>query len=108
MSYAHLRDMLCSGAMARFTGNARNQLFRMKLAIRARGRAMTPKAQRRLVRGHAPAERSLDAISTKPWVSGGKVQPVYELVVAHPAFKIDSVLLIQKGVPELLVSEHPA
>ena len=34
MFYAHLRDMLCSGAMARFTGNARNQLFGMKLIIR--------------------------------------------------------------------------
>jgi hypothetical protein len=32
--YAHLRDMLCSGAVARFAGNARNQLFGMKLIIR--------------------------------------------------------------------------
>ena len=32
--YAHLHDMLCSGAVARFTGNARNQLFGMKLTIR--------------------------------------------------------------------------
>src|SRR5947209_12398849 len=68
---------------------------------------MTPKTQRRLLRGHAPAERNLDAISTKPWVSGGEVQTVYKLVIAHPAFKIDSVLLIQKSIPELLVAEYP-
>ena len=62
MFQAHLRHMLRSRAMACFTGDARNQSFGMKLTIRACGRGMASKAQRRLVWGHAPTERRLDAV----------------------------------------------
>src|SRR5262245_51376786 len=68
---------------------------------------MAAKAQRRLIRGHAPSQRSFEAAWSKCSPSSCEVQSVEGFVKAHTALKIDSVLLIQEGVTKLPVTEYP-